>query len=79
MKNTPLSHVDAAWLSMEDPTNLMMVNGILLFKEAMDFDDFVQVVGNRWLRFDRFRQHVVYPRIRRPFAGHGGNWIPISI
>ncbi len=69
MKNTPLSHVDAAWLSMEDPTNLMMVNGILLFKEAMDFDDFVQVVGNRWLRFDRFRQHVVYPRIRRPFAG----------
>ena len=68
-KNTPLSHVDAAWLSMEDPTNLMMVNGILIFKEVVDFDDFVEVVKHRWLRFDRFRQHVVYPRIRRPLAG----------
>ncbi len=68
-KNNPLSHVDAAWLSMEDPTNLMMVNGILIFKEAVDFDAFVEVVKRRWLRFDRFRQHVVYPRIRRPLAG----------
>lgn len=69
MKNTPLSHVDAAWLSMEDPTNLMMVNGILMFKDAVDFDDFVEVIRHRWLRFDRFQQHVVYPRIRRPLAG----------
>ncbi|MFO7681188.1 MAG: wax ester/triacylglycerol synthase family O-acyltransferase [Chloroflexota bacterium] len=69
VKNAPLSHVDAAWLSMEDPTNLMMVNGILLFKENVEFDDFVKVVAHRWLRFDRFRQHVVYPKIRRPFAG----------
>ncbi|MBE2223164.1 MAG: wax ester/triacylglycerol synthase family O-acyltransferase [Anaerolineae bacterium] len=68
-KNVPLSHVDAAWLSMEDPTNLMMVNGILMFKEHIDFDAFVDVVQHRWLRFDRFRQHVVYPRIRRPLAG----------
>lgn len=69
MKSTPLSHVDAAWLSMEDPTNLMMVNGILTFKDTVDFDEFVQVVQHRWLRFDRFQQHVVYPRIRRPLAG----------
>ncbi len=69
MKNTPLSHVDAAWLSMEDPTNLMMVNGILLFKGIVDFNDFVEVVRHRWLKFDRFQQHVVYPRIRRPLAG----------
>ena len=27
----PLSSVDAAWLRMEDPTNLMMVTGVLLF------------------------------------------------
>jgi len=68
-KKAPLSHVDAAWLSMEDPTNLMMVNGILIFKEVVDFDEFVEVVKHRWLRFDRFRQHVVHPRIRRPLAG----------
>jgi diacylglycerol O-acyltransferase len=68
-KKVPLSHVDAAWLSMEDPTNLMMVNGILIFKEEVDFDEFLEVVKHRWLRFDRFRQHVVHPRIRRPLAG----------
>lgn len=68
-KNRPLSHVDAAWLSMEDPTNLMMVNGILIFKDVVEYDEFVDVVTHRWLRFDRFKQHVVYPRIRRPLAG----------
>ena len=29
----PLSNVDAAWLRMEDPTNLLMVTGILVFEE----------------------------------------------
>lgn len=66
-KQEALSSVDAAWLGMEDPTNLMMVSGILTFKEHLDFDELVEVVRYRWLRFDRFRQRVVYPR--RPFAG----------
>ena len=26
----PMSSVDAAWLGMEDPTNLMMVTGVLM-------------------------------------------------
>src|SRR5512147_3122128 len=33
----PLSAVDTAWLHMEDPTNLMMVTGVLVFEEALDF------------------------------------------
>jgi diacylglycerol O-acyltransferase / wax synthase len=66
-KQEALSSVDAAWLGMEDPTNLMMVSGILTFKEQVDYDEFVEVVRHRWLRFDRFRQRVVYPK--RPFAG----------
>ena len=63
----PLSSVDAAWLGMEDPTNLMMVSGILTFKEQLDFAEFLEVVRHRWLRFERFRQRVVYPK--RPFSG----------
>ena len=62
-----LSSVDAAWLGMEDPTNLMMVSGILTFNEHLNFDDLVEVVRHRWLRFERFRQRVVYPK--RPFSG----------
>ncbi len=61
-----LSSVDAAWLGMEDPTNLMMVSGILTFNDVLDFEEFRQVVVHRWLRFDRFRQRVVHPR--RPLA-----------
>jgi len=65
-KREPLSSVDAAWLGMEDPTNLMMVSGILTFDEVLNFDDFLSVVVHRWLRFDRFRQRVVHPK--RPLA-----------
>ena len=43
-KREALSSVDAAWLGMEDPTNLMMVSGILTFDEVLDFDEFIQVV-----------------------------------
>lgn len=32
----PLSNVDAAWLKMEDPTNLMMVSGVLTFAKPVD-------------------------------------------
>jgi diacylglycerol O-acyltransferase / wax synthase len=66
-KQEALSSVDGAWLGMEDPTNLMMVSGILTFKEQVGYDDFLEVVRHRWLRFDRFRQRVVHPK--RPFSG----------
>jgi WS/DGAT/MGAT family acyltransferase len=62
----PLSNVDAAWLRMEDPTNLMMVSGILTFKEPLDYGRLREVIGRRLLQFDRFRQRVVEPKI--PFS-----------
>lgn len=62
----PLSNVDAAWLRMEDPTNLMMVSGILTFKEPLDYGRLREVVGRRLLQFDRFRKRVVQPKL--PFA-----------
>src|ERR1700724_2944061 len=55
----PMSNVDAAWLRMEDPTNLMMVTGILVFEEPLDPRRVRAVLENRLLPFERFRQRVV--------------------
>ncbi len=71
-KTEPLSGIDAAWLGMEDPTNLMMVTGILTFSKPVDFDRLKLVIERRWLRFDRFRQRVVQPKT--PWATKA--WFP---
>lgn len=59
MNTESLSPVDTAWLHMEDPTNLMMVTGVLVFDGRVEFEVFKKVYGERLLRFDRFRQRVV--------------------
>jgi WS/DGAT/MGAT family acyltransferase len=53
--------VDAAWLKMEDPTNLMMVTGVVTFSRPLDMNRFRTVIEARLLSFDRFRQRVVRP------------------
>ena len=62
----PLTSVDAAWLGMEDPTNLMMVSGILTLENPVDMDRLKEVLETRMLHFRRFRQRVVQPNM--PFA-----------
>lgn len=64
MGNTePLTSVDAAWLGMEDPTNLMMVSGIITLEKPVDVDRLKHVLENRMLQFRRFRQCVIQPRM----------------
>lgn len=58
-----LSPVDAAWLSMDEPTNLMVVNGIVTFDRPLDMDHLMAVLERRWLSFERFRQRVVQPSV----------------
>lgn len=60
---TPLSNVDAAWLKMEDPTNLMMVSGIMTFAQPVDIDYLRDLIQYRLLQFRRFRQRVVRPSL----------------
>ena len=50
-----MSAVDAAWLRMDRPTNLMMIVGVVLFDEHLDFARFRATVEDRFLRFPRFR------------------------
>src|SRR2546421_1015079 len=64
MARTPLSSVDAAWLRMEDPTNLMMVTGVLVFDKPVDAMKLRQAFESRLLQFGRFRQRVVQPALR---------------
>jgi diacylglycerol O-acyltransferase len=57
------SPVDAAWLAMEDPTNLMMVTGVLVLDGRPDHARFRQLLEERLLSFDRFQQRVEPPRL----------------
>jgi diacylglycerol O-acyltransferase / wax synthase len=43
---------------MEDPTNLMMVTGVLIFEERLDPDRLRAVIEERLLAFPRFKQRV---------------------
>ncbi len=59
----PVSSVDSAWLAMEAPNNLMMICGILTFREPLDFTKLTEVVQKRFLRSERFRQRLLHPKI----------------
>ncbi len=53
--------VDAAWLRMDTPTNLMMITGVMMFAEPIDIVRLKEVVSHRLLRHERFRQRVRQP------------------
>ena len=66
-----VSSIDAAWLRMEDPTNLMMVTGVLLFDGRLKPGRLRTVVEERLLAFPRFRQRVAEP----PFGVGMPSWV----
>ena len=54
-----MSSADAAWLRMDRPTNLMIVNSVLWFDEPVDWDRCRTVFLERLVAcFDRFRQRA---------------------
>ena len=57
--NESMSNVDAAWMQMEEPTNLMMVSGVMTFAEVVDYDDLMLIIRHRLLKnYPRFKQRV---------------------
>lgn len=54
-----MSAVDAAWLRMDRPDNLMMIIGVWILDEPLDFQRFRRVIAERFLAFDRFRYRPV--------------------
>jgi diacylglycerol O-acyltransferase len=54
-----MSTADAAWLRMDRPTNLMIVNSVLWFDEPVEWERCTAVFLDRIVaRFDRFRQRA---------------------
>lgn len=49
----PLNGADTAWLRMDSPTNLMIINAMLI-TEQMQFEEFKNTIRNRFLHFPRF-------------------------
>ena len=66
-----MSNVDAAWLHMEDRTNLMIITGVLSFYEKLEFAKLKELIEDRFLSYDRFRQRVIEPKI----PGAGPRWV----
>lgn len=60
------SFVDAAWLHMDEPTNMAVIVGVIMFEKPLDFHAFKKLVRERLLRVRRFRQ-----RVREPLFGVG--------
>ena len=50
-----ISAVDTAWLRMDRPDNLMMICGVLTFRDRIDLRRLRKTVEQRFLRFKRFR------------------------
>jgi diacylglycerol O-acyltransferase len=63
MSRKTVTPVDKAWLRMEDPTNLMMITGVMVFGTPMEYDRLKATIERRLLRFDRFHQRVVQSRL----------------
>jgi diacylglycerol O-acyltransferase len=59
-----LSSADTAWLHMDRPTNLMVINSLLLFNEPVDWERVKEITQCRLVdRYPRFRQCVVESRV----------------
>jgi diacylglycerol O-acyltransferase / wax synthase len=59
-----MRNADAAWLHMDRPTNLMVVNALLWFEEPVEVERVTEIVRSRLVEpFPRFRQVVKEPRV----------------
>jgi len=63
----PLSSVDFAWLRMDDPTNLMHINGILVLDQPVSYESIRDIIEQRLLAIPRFRNRVVVPKRGKPY------------
>ena len=63
----PLSSVDYAWLRMDDPTNLMHINGVLVLDQPVEVERVRKTLEERLAAIPRFRSRVVTPKRGKPY------------
>lgn len=75
-KFEPMSNIDSFWLNMDEPTNLMVITGLMEFDEMLDFSAVLALLEKRLLCYERFRQRVVWPtsQLGRPFWDEDPNF-----
>jgi WS/DGAT/MGAT family acyltransferase len=66
MKTEFFSPVDAAWLHMDKPSNLAMIAGVMMFETPVEFERLRDLIEERLLIYERFRQ-----RVKEPLLGLG--------
>jgi WS/DGAT/MGAT family acyltransferase len=52
---------------MEEPANLMMITGVLVFGTPLDYERLKATIQRRVLRFDRFHQRIIRPILGTPY------------
>ena len=67
-----MSAVDAAWMRMDRPTNLMMVVGVLVFERRLSYPRFRRLIAQHFLRFERFRCIPVDDVVAAAWESHAG-------
>ncbi|HWK18695.1 MAG TPA: wax ester/triacylglycerol synthase family O-acyltransferase [Solirubrobacteraceae bacterium] len=64
MGTQQMTNADAAWLHMDRPNNLMVVNSLMWFDERPDRERSEQIIRERLVeRFPRFHQRVIEPHL----------------
>ena len=64
-----MSRVDTAWLRMDNDVNLMMIVGVWLLTPAISLEALRQRIGDKLLKYDRFRQKATADAL-------GAHWVP---
>jgi diacylglycerol O-acyltransferase len=54
-----MTRVDNAWLRMDNDVNLMMIVGVWLLQPGIGYEALCERIGDRLLKYPRFRQKVV--------------------
>ena len=68
MTREAMSKVDTAWLRMEQPSNLMMITGIIGLEQGATYEHLLDVIKRRFLAIRRFRQKAVV-------TAAGAHWV----
>lgn len=56
-----MSGMDHSLLRMGEPRNRMVITAVLTFEDRVEYDELLELLEQRLLRFDRFRQRVETP------------------
>jgi len=68
LSKSPLVKADLSWFRMDDPTNRMIITGIMTFGTPIDIIQLKTIIQTKLLRYRRFRQRVtVSGRLRKRY------------